>query len=158
MDNTMMVILIVGIVAAVMAGVCLLFPMLIRKGLNVNGTLEGTSNVLDTAGLVVDGLTGIFPESAALTVVDKIIDYAKQAVKAAEQMYKAAMIQADERKDKAREIIYECLKVAQIEVTPDVEKVVDGLIEAAAFALPKTGVKEPEAPEPAAEAQTEQEG
>ena len=77
---------------------------------------------------------------------------------AAEQMYKAAMIQADERKDKAREIIYECLKVAQIEGTPDVEKVVDGLIEAAAFALPKTGVKEPEAPEPAAEAQPEQEG
>ena len=35
MDNTMMVILIVGIVAAVMAGVCLLFPMLIRKGLNL---------------------------------------------------------------------------------------------------------------------------
>lgn len=138
MNGWTMVLLAVAIVAAVMLGVAILFPYLLKKGVKVDSVLESTATALGTADMVVDGLTGIFPGVTALTIVDKIIEYAKQGIKAAEQMYKATQIAAEERKAKATDIIYECLKVAGIELTPDVKKVVDGMIEAAVFTLPKT--------------------
>lgn len=138
MEGWSVVILVVVIVAAVLLGIALLIPYLIKRGVNVSGAIAGTGEVLNTADLVVDGLIGMFPGQAALTVVDKIIEYAKQAVRAAEQMYKATQIEAEQRKAEATKIIYECLKVADIEVTPDMEKVVTGLVEAAVLALPKT--------------------
>lgn len=138
MDGWTMVIVAVAIVAAVMFGVAILIPYMLKRGVKVDSVLESTSTALSTADMVIDGLTGIFPGVTALTIVDKIIDYAQQGIKAAEQMYKATLIAAEERKAKATDIIYECLKVAGIEATPDVKKVVDGMIEAAVFSLPKT--------------------
>lgn len=138
MEGWSMVILVVVIVAAVLLGVTLLIPYLIKKGVNMSSAIATTGEAIQTADLVVDGLTGIFPETKALAVVDKIIEYAKQGVKAAEQMYKASLIEADKRKAEATNIIFDCLKVAEIEITPEVQKVVQGLIEAAVFVMPKT--------------------
>ena len=144
MEGLNMVLLITAIVLVVALGMAFLIPYLIKKGANVGGAINSAGAVLDTTDKVVDGLIGMFPGQAALTIVDKIIDYAKQAVRAAEQMYKATQIEAEQRKGKATEIIYECLNVAGIEVTPDVEKVVTGLVEAATFTLTKTHTEEEE--------------
>lgn len=142
MENYTVLLIIVGTVIAVFAALTLLIPRLVKKGINISGILSGTSSALDTANIVLDGVQSIFPDIAGLGIVDQIIGYAKQATAAAEQLYKTSLIAADERKAEATKIIYDCLKVAGIEATEDVQKIVDGCIEAAVYALPKTHAKE----------------
>lgn len=138
MENYTVLIIIVAIVLAVFGGIAYLIPRLVKKGIDISGILSGTSSALHTADIVLEGVQGIFPDVAGLGVVDRIIDYAQEATAAAEQMYKASKIEATQRKAAATEIIYDCLKVAGIEATDDVKKIVDGCIEAAVYALPKT--------------------
>ena len=73
-----------------------------------------------------------------LSVVDLIITYAKQATKAAEQLYKTHQIEAAERKEVATNLIFEFLKASEdIEIDGNMEEVINGCIEAAVFSLPK---------------------
>lgn len=138
MSNYTMLLIIVTVVICVFGGICLLIPYLVRKGINISGILSGTGSALDAAGIVVDGIKEFVPETPSLCIVERIIDYAKTAVNAAEQMYKASQIAADERNAKATEIVYKLLEAADIEETDKLKDVVDGCIEAAVFVLPKT--------------------
>lgn len=138
MTNIQIIVIIAAAVLAAFGGICILIPYLVKKGINVSGILVGTNSALDAAGIVVDGVKTFLPDNPSLCIVERIIDYAQKAVEAAEQMYKASQIAADERNAKATEIVYECLNVAGIEVNDDIRKIVDGLIEAAVFTLPKT--------------------
>jgi len=131
------VVLIIGIVLAVFGGVSLVLPWLAKRGVNVPGFLSGTAAVLRTAETAVEGLYGL-TANPAFALGGRIIEYAKQAVNAAEQLYKTRQIEADERKQAAAELVYEFIALAGMEVTPDVEKVVGGCIEAAVWALPKS--------------------
>lgn len=138
MEGYQVIIFIVAAVLAVFGGLAIVIPRLVKKGIDVSGVLSTTSGALDTAELVVDGLQGLFPEVGAFTVVDKIIKYAKEATEAAEQLYKTSQIEAAQRKQAATDIVYDCLRIADIDVTDDVRKIVNGCIEAAVYALPKT--------------------
>lgn len=138
MEGYTVILLIVAIVILVFGGLAIFIPYLVKKGINVSGVLSGTADALDTAGVVVEGLQGFFPEIPAFSLIDRIIDYAKKATEAAEQLYKTSQIAAAQRKQAATDIVYDCLKIAEIDVTDDVRKIVNGCIEAAVFALPKT--------------------
>lgn len=138
MESYMVLVIIVAIVLAVFGGIAFVIPRAVKKGINLSGILSGTSSALNTADIVLECVQGIFPDIEGLAIVDRIIDYAKEATAAAEQLYKASMIEADKRKAAATEIVYDCLKVAGIDATDDVKKIVDGCIEAAVFTLPQT--------------------
>ena len=138
MSNIMVIIIIALVVLTVFGGICLLIPYLVKRGINISGMLVGTNSALDAAEIVVDGVRTFLPDNPSLCVVERIIDYAQKAVEAAEQMYKTSKIEAAERNAKATEIVYDCLKVAGIEIDDDIKKIVDGLIEAAVFTLPAT--------------------
>lgn len=138
MTNIQIIVIIAAAVLAAFGGICILIPYLVKKGINISGILVGTNSALDAAGIVVDGVKTFLPDNPSLCVVERIIDYAKTAVNAAEQMYKANQIAADERNAKATEIVYKLLEAADIEVTDKLKDVVDGCIEAAVFVLPKT--------------------
>lgn len=131
------IVLIIGIVLAVFGGISLVLPWLAKKGANVPGFLSGTATVLQTAGTAVEGLYGL-TANPAFALGGKIIDYAKQAVSAAEQLYKTSQIEADGRKQAATELVYEFIALTNEDITEDVKKVVNGCIEAAVWALPKT--------------------
>lgn len=90
---------------------------------------------------MVDSLQGFFPNSPALLIVDKVIDWARKGAEAAEQLYYIDSITGDQRKAEATKFVYDALKVAEIEITPAVEKVVDGCIEAAVFAMGHTAAE-----------------
>lgn len=138
MTNIQIIVIIIAAILTVFGGICLLIPYLVKKGINISGILVGTNSALDAAGIVVDGVKTFLPDNPSLCVVERIIDYAQKAVEAAEQMYKASQIAADERNAKATEIVYKLLEAADIEVTDKLKDVVDGCIEAAVFVLPKT--------------------
>ena len=135
MDNMVIVLVVVAVVAVVFVGLIVLIPYLVKKGINVSGVLTGTTTVLDTADHVVDTLKEFFPEVPVITVIDKVIGWAQKATEAAEQLYK---IEEGQRKEEATKLVYQFIEAAGIEIDDDLKKIVDGAIEAAVFALPKT--------------------
>lgn len=67
-----------------------------------------------------------------------MIGWAQKAAEAAEQLYKTSKIEEAQRKDEATRLVYEFIAAAGVELDGDMKKIVDGAIEAAVFALPKT--------------------
>jgi len=139
MENWIVVILIVGIVLAVFGALAFIIPALVRRGIDLSGGISKVSGALGSAGAVFGGLQGVFPDLQGFEIVEKIMEWAKEAVEAAEQLYVAHELKGDERKEAATELVYEMLKVANVPLTPKVKKIVNGCIEAAVFALPKAG-------------------
>lgn len=137
-NNIAIIAIIVVAVAAVFGISYIAIPLLIRKGVNVEAGIDGTGKVLNAADYVVDTARGFFPGVPALAIVDEIIAWAKNGVEAAEQLYKTSNIESEQRKEKATEIVYQYIEAAGVEMTDDMRKIIDGSIEAAVFALPKT--------------------
>lgn len=138
MENYMIVLIVIAAVVVVFGGLAFAIPYLVKKGINVSGLLTGTGVVLDTADNVVDTLQTFFPEIPAFAVIDKVIGWAQKAAEAAEQLYKTSQIEAGKRKEEATRLVYEFIAAAGIELDEDMKTIIDGAIEAAVFALPKT--------------------
>ncbi len=138
MNNYTILLLIVAVVAAVFGGLAIAIPRLVKKGIDISGILTGTGTALSTADQVVDTLQEFFPEVPAFALIDKAIGWAQKAAEAAEQLYKTSQIEADKRKEAATALVYEFIAAAGIEADDDMKKIVDGAIEAAVYALPKT--------------------
>lgn len=138
MENYMIVLIVIAAVVVVFGGLAFAIPYLIKKGINISGLLTGTGVVLDTADNVVDTLQTFFPEVPAFALIDKVIGWAQKAAEAAEQLYKTSQIEAGKRKEEATRLVYEFIAAAGIELDEDMKTIVDGAIEAAVFALPKT--------------------
>lgn len=138
MENFRVVLLVVGIVLLVFVLLRYGFAFLYKKGVDVSGALDAAENGVDAADKIVDALISFVPENAYLKIIDKVIDWAREAVQRSEQLYKISAIEEDQRKGEAEKYIYEILALSKIEITPELKKVVDGSIEAAVFALPKT--------------------
>lgn len=138
MENINILLVVLGAVVVIVGGIYVIIPLAVKKGLNVSGVLEATSTVLDTVGTAIEGVELLLPENSTLELIDKIVDWAKKGAESAEQMYKAALIDKDERNQRAKDLVYDCLAVANIERTEQIDKIVSGMIEAAVLALPKT--------------------
>ena len=138
MESYMIVLIVIAAVVVVFGGLAFAIPYLVKKGINISGVLTGTGVVLDTADNVVDTLQTFFPEIPAFAVIDKVIGWAQKAAEAAEQLYKTSQIEAGKRKEEATRLVYEFIAAAGIELDEDMKTIIDGAIEAAVFALPKT--------------------
>lgn len=139
MKNPALLILFVIIVALAVA-LCVLFlvPLLIKKGADVSGAIEKADLAISTLDSLTDTIKALFPNAPGLDMVDKILVYAQKAVDSAEQLYKTSQIPENQRKAEATQLVYICLQAAGVDVTEDMKKIVDGAIEAAVYALPKT--------------------
>ena len=138
MDPIYIFLIILGAVAAVVSGIYIVIPMAVKKGIDLSGVLTTTTTVLDTVETAIDGVQLLLPENPTLTLIDKIVEWAQKGAEAAEQMYKASQIEKDERNKTAIDLVYQCLGVAKIERTPQIDSIIAGMIEAAVLALPKT--------------------
>lgn len=138
MNNAIILLVVLAAVLAVFGGLAVVIPRLVKKGIDISGVLVGTGTVLETADTVVDTLQEFFPDVPAFALIDKVIGWAQKAAEAAEQLYKTSKIEEEQRKDEATRLVYEFIAAAGIELDDDMKKIVDGAIEAAVFALPKT--------------------
>ena len=89
----------------------------------MDATLESISSVIPTA---------------VTNVVDTILRYAYVVVAAAERMYLNGTIVKEDRKGLASEKMHNMLALVGVEITPDLEDVIDTAIESAVNSLPKT--------------------
>ena len=140
MDNTQVILLAFALSVLVGAVAPWIAVALQKRGVNVQGPLEKAQTGLAVADKLVDGLSGMSPMLPGISAVDKIIEWSEKAVNASEQLLKSQQLSADQRKANAEDIVKSCLTSAGLTVTPDLEKIIDGAIEAAVLALPKTNV------------------
>lgn len=138
MNNATILLVVLAAVLAVFGGLAVVIPRLVKKGIDISGVLVGTGTALETADTVVDTLQEFFPAVPAFALIDKVIGWAQKAAEAAEQLYKTSKIEEAQRKDEATRLVYKFIAAAGVELDGDMKKIVDGAIEAAVFALPKT--------------------
>ena len=122
----------------VCAAVMFLLPRLVKRGIDVSGLLDKASMTVSAMDTVTDTIKTLFPATPGLNLIDKILEYANRAVASAEQMYKTSQIPEEKRKDEATALVYAFLEAAGVTVTEELKPIIDGSIEAAVFALPKT--------------------
>ena len=138
MNNAIILLVVLAAVLAVFGGLAVVIPRLVKKGIDISGVLVGTGTVLETADTVVDTLQEFFPDVPAFALIDKVIGWAQKGAEAAEKLYKTSKIEEAQRKDEATRLVYEFIAAAGVELDSNMKKIVDGAIEAAVFALPKT--------------------
>lgn len=134
--NTIAVLaLVIGTVIGVVGTIAVLIPLAKNKGLRMGQYLSVASDTITKANSVFDTIKPFLPAAPAVNTIDKILDWAAVGVSKAEQLYHIGEIQGDQRKKEAEDYIYNILKMAGIEITPEIQKVVDGAIEASVLAL-----------------------
>ena len=138
MTNTETLMAVIAIASLVVAAVAIVIPSLIRKGYDVGGIINSASAGVATADHAVDVLLAAAPDNGMLVVMDKLTDWARQAVSAAEQLYKTQQLDGDKRKTEAAKLVHQFATAAGVEVTNPLTQVIDGAIEAAVYALPRT--------------------
>lgn len=144
MNNPIVYIMAIIVFAVlVMVGVLWMLPRLIKRGVDVSGIVDKANITLTALDTMADMIGKLFP-NAPMGIVDKVLNYAMEAVLAAEQMYKASQIPGEERKQTAAELVYKFLEAAGVEVDEDIKRIVDGAIEASVYGLPKTHKEETE--------------
>ena len=120
--------------------VCLLFfvmPLIYKRFSNIDftGLFNSANNILKALDTIVDNIS--IPTNTK-TTLDMIIDYSTQAVQYAEQLYKSGQLDKDARKEEAVKYIEDILKLSNIEITDDIEKLINATIESSVLLLPKT--------------------
>ena len=138
MSITAMIVVIVAAIAIV--AICYTCVYLSKHGVNVQKGLETTDSGLSIANTIVDALKTAMPDNKVVNVIDKITDYAQTGVKAAEQLAKSGQISAEARKAEAQKYITTALNMAGIEITPEIQTAIDGAVECAVTALPKSNI------------------
>ncbi len=152
--NTLAVLtLIIGLVIGVVATIGVVIPLLKKKGIDIEKYLNEANDIVVKVDQVFDTIKPFLPNVPAIGIVDKVLEYTKLGVDKAEQLYHIGQIQADQRKVEAKSFILDALKLAKIEVTPELDKVIDGAIEASVMALGHTKPVQTVSAESAATAQ-----
>jgi len=128
----------VGLVIGVAATVGVVMPLLKKKGIDIEKYLNEANDTVVKVDEVFDTIKPFLPNVPAIGVIDKVLEYTKIGVDKAEQLYHIGQIQADQRKAEAKSFILDALKLAKIDVTPELDKVIDGAIEASVMALGHT--------------------
>lgn len=145
--NLLMVITTIGTTFGIVGTVIGAISYLSKK-VNVEKTIRNVEKGLTAADGVLTVASELLPGNSivnALKIVDK---YAHVGVNQAEQLYLTSQLPADQRNTKAKETIYAALTAANIVVTPEIEKIIDGAIETEVLAL---GHKTPTEAEKAAQ-------
>ena len=138
--NNPVLLLVAAVIFAVSVALCILWllPALIKRGVDVSGTIKKADMAISALDTLTDTVKALFPDTPGIDLIDKILVYAQKAVDSAEQLYKSSQIPENQRKAEATQLVYICLQEAGVDVTEDMKKIIDGAIEAAVYALPKT--------------------
>ena len=132
MNDTRTLIITIGVIAAVAVMLGFVLPYLKRRGVDIERLIDQTKDALATVNKTLDIVR---PFLTSAEVFDRIIEAAHVGVGNAEQLYHAGKLNAGERNAAARQYIEDSLRLIVIEVTPEVQRVIDGAIEAEVLAL-----------------------
>lgn len=136
MDINTLTLLIIVAAACLIIGAALFAAVAIKKGWNIKGTLATAEQGVNVAGVIADTLKPSLP-SGPYSIIDKIIEYAKTAVKAAEQLNSVTQKTGADKKAEATTFVTNALQIAGVPITQEVLNLIDKSIEAAVYAITK---------------------
>ncbi|WP_163195863.1 hypothetical protein [Clostridium thermarum] len=136
MDNqTLIYITIFSVVFGVIGIVVGLVPFLKKKGFPMGAFLGNAKNVVNRASEAVTALDKVMPDNVVINVLEIISKWAKIAVGNAEQLYHAGEIDKLQRAEVANKVVYDVLKILNIEVTDALKPLIEAAIKEAVNAL-----------------------
>ena len=121
--------IILAVLAFVTLVLTVVLPYLKRKDIDVQSIIDSSKAALANAGKAMDLLRPFLDEVEGVAIFDKIKDAAEIGVGNAEQLYKIGELGADERNAAAKEYVAGALKLMGVEVTSEVQRLVDGAIQ-----------------------------
>jgi hypothetical protein len=137
MDITTIVIIILSLLT--LGAIAFLAPYIRKIAKDNNIPIDDILNSITQITTIAQQLLGnLNLDDKTKGLFNTIVQSAQLAVKYAEQLYISGQCAPDERKGKAIEFVKMALADMKIEVTPDMEKFITAVIEAAVFLLPKT--------------------
>ena len=136
MDQTLVLAITLAIVLGIVCIIQLVLPRLKDKGVDIPAMID---LVAKNAAAVEQTLATVRPfieDKADLSIVDKAIEFTGVGVHASQQLHKIGQLESDEdRRTAAREFAINALKVAKIDVTPELERVIDGTLQSDVWKL-----------------------
>jgi hypothetical protein len=136
MDVNTLILLIVVAAACLIIGATIFAAFAIKKGWNIAGTLATADSGVNMAGVIAETLQPFLPVGP-YSIIDKIIEYAKTAVKSAEQLNLITQKSGADKKNEATDFVKNALLLAGVPITQDVLNLIDKSIEAAVYAITK---------------------
>lgn len=100
--------------------------------------------VVAALGAAVEAVCNIWPDKKILKTIHTVMKAAIEGAEIAEKAWKMGNLEKDERNAYAKKLVKETLAKAGIEVTPQVELIVSGVIEAVCILLPHEQKQEEE--------------
>ena len=100
--------------------------------------------VIAALGATTQAIYNIWPDKKELKVVNIVMNAAIEGAEIAEKAWKVGNLKKDERNAYAKNLVKETLVKAGIEVTPQIEMIVSGVIEAVCIVLPHEKKEEQE--------------
>ena len=92
--------------------------------------------VIKSLGVAVEAVYKMWPEKAVLKTVYIIMNAAIEGAEIAEKAWQMGNLEDDERNAYAKKLVKETLGKADIIVTPQIDMIVNGIIEAVCMILP----------------------
>ena len=92
--------------------------------------------VIKALGAAAEAIYHIWPNKAVLRIVYVVMKAAIEGAEIAEQAWKLGNLEKEERNTYAKKLVKETLAKAGIEITPQIEMIVGGIIEAVCIILP----------------------
>jgi hypothetical protein len=110
-------------------------PSLKRRGLDVEVFVVQAKESLATANKTLDIIRPFMANISSIDLLDRIFEAATIGVENAEQLCKIGTLQPNERKEAARKYVLDSVKLVGVTITPEVERLIDGAIEANVFEI-----------------------
>ena len=113
----------------------LILPKLERGGVDVGASIATAREALSTLNATIEVVKPLLPDNGASAILDTITKVAGTAVGQAEQLYHIEKLDGEDRKDAARSYIVQALEISGVEVTPEVDVLIEGAIQSEVLKL-----------------------
>ena len=134
MNSLYTLIIVLSILAATGLILCFVLPYIKEHKVEIDAAMKQANHAY-TYAQDIYGYIKPFLKDAQTSVLDDILSAAHMGVGYAEQLYILGELEGEQRKEAARDYIQDALKTIGIEITPEVELLIDGAIEAEVLQL-----------------------
>lgn len=125
--------IILQVLAVIMAGLYIYKRI---TGKDILRNIMISRPVIVAQGATAEAIYNIWPDEKGLEIVKTVMSAAIEGAEIAEKAWKMGNLDKDERNTYAKKLVKETLSKAGIEITPQIEMIVSGIIEAVCIVLP----------------------
>ena len=142
MNNIEGLILTLTVIAVMIAAVAVVIPALRKHGVDIDARLKDTQDALAAANAALELAKPFMAESTGIAKIEAILELARTGAGSAEQLLYIEKLPPGERREHAKKFAVDALKIAGVEVTPEIDAVIDSVIEDKVWSIGHaTGIK-----------------